>query len=103
MGADLFDVAAEKLESATDLNQLEARGTLRLALKSAGLTAGNVTLAQLRVVFDKVMPAEIENRGVAAAAATCSAVMAEVERAASDSDDAKATELDRIFRRLGNT
>jgi hypothetical protein len=37
MGVDLFDVAAEKLEPATDLNQLEARGTLRLALKSAGL------------------------------------------------------------------
>jgi hypothetical protein len=103
MGADLFDVAAEKLESATHLNQLEARGTLRLALKSAGLTAGSVTLAQLRVVFDKVMPGEIENRGVAAAATTCSAVMAEVERAASDSDDAETTELDRIFRRLGDT
>ena len=102
MGADLFDVAAEKLESATDLNQVEARGTLRLALKSAGLTARNVTLAQLRVVFDKLMPGEIESRGVADVAATCTAVMAEVERAASDSDDVETTEQDRIFRRLGN-
>ncbi len=34
MGADLFDVAPEKLESNTDLNKLEARGALRLALKS---------------------------------------------------------------------
>ena len=102
MGADLFDVAAEKLESATELNQLEARGTLRLALKSAGLTARNVTLAQLRVVFDKVMRGEIESRGVADAAATCTAVIAEVERAASDSDDVETTEQDRIFRRLGN-
>ena len=103
MGADLFDVAAEKLESATDLNQLEARGTLRLALKSAGLTARNLTLAQLRVVFDKVMPGQIESRGVANATATCTAVIAEVGRTASDSGDAEATEADMIFRRLGST
>jgi hypothetical protein len=102
MGADLFDVAAEKLESATDLNQLEARGTLRLALKSAGLTVQNVTLTQLRVVFDKVMPGELENRGIADAAAACTAVIAEVERAAPDSGDAATTEQDRIFGRLGN-
>ena len=102
MAADLFDVAAEKLESATELNRIEARGTLRLALKSAGLSAKNVTLAQLRVVFDKVMPGEVESRGVAAAAATCAAVMAEVERAAADSGDAETTQLDRTFRRLGN-
>lgn len=102
MGVDLFDVAAQKLESATDLNQLEARGTLRLALKSAGLTVRNVTLTQLRVVFDKVMPGELENRGVADAVATCTAVIAEVERAAPDSSDAATTEQDRIFDRLGN-
>ena len=93
MGADLFDVAAEKLESATHLNQLEARGTLRLALKSAGLTARNLTLAQLRVVFDKVMPGEMESRGVEDATATCTAVMAEVRRAASASVASAAPEL----------
>ena len=102
MDAELFDVAAQKLESATDLNRLEARGTLRLALKSAGLTARNVTLAQLRVVFDKVMPGQIESRGVANATATCTAVIAEVERAAPDSGDTEATEADMIFRRLGS-
>jgi hypothetical protein len=95
-------VAAEKLESATDLNQLEARGTLRLALKSAGLTAGNLTLAQFRVVFDKLMPGELESSGVADTTATCTAVMAEVERSAPDSGDAETTEPDMIFRRLGS-
>jgi hypothetical protein len=103
MDADLFDVAAEKLESATDLNRLEARGTLRLALKSAGLTVGSLTLAQLRVVFDKLMRGELESRGVADAAATCTAVMAEVERAAPDSGDTETTtQPDMIFSRLGN-
>jgi hypothetical protein len=102
MGVDLFDVAAERLEAATQLNQLEARGTLRLALKSAGLTAGNLTLAQLRAVFDKLMQAELEGRGVADATATCAAVMVEVERATPDSGDGDTTGPDTIFRRLGS-
>ena len=37
MGAALFDFAADQLEQHTGLSRLEARGTLRIALKDAGL------------------------------------------------------------------
>ena len=56
MDATLFDLAAERLEYHTGFDRLEARGTLRIALKIAGLTAKSVTVGALCVVFVKVMP-----------------------------------------------
>jgi len=59
-----FTTACEALESASSLDRLEARGTVRLALKEAGLDAGTVSPSQLRVVVEKVLPNELESRGV---------------------------------------
>ena len=60
MAADLFDFTAERLEHHTSLDRLEARGTLRIALKAAGLKAKSVSAAQLCVVFEKLMPDELD-------------------------------------------
>jgi hypothetical protein len=57
MDAGYFDRAAERLEHHTGFDRPEARGTLRIALKMAGLTAKSVTAAQLCVVFEKGCPA----------------------------------------------
>jgi hypothetical protein len=97
----LFDIAAERLEESTDMDRLAARGTLRLALKEAGLDAQNLSVAQLRAVFEKLMPKELEARGVADAAATCSAVMNDVASAASTADLGASDSPDEIFKRLG--
>ena len=78
MAADLFDFAAERLEHHTSLDRLEARGTLRIALKLAGLTAKSVTAGQLCVVLEKIMPDELEKRDVNDAAAACSAVIGSI-------------------------
>jgi len=102
MVANLFEIAAEKLEAATELNRLEARGTLRIVLKAAGLDSGTLTLSQLRVVLEKVLPGELEGRDIADTATVCSAVLSEVERVTPDSRDAAATGSDEIFRRLGS-
>ena len=75
MAAALFDFAAERLEHHAGFNRLEARGTLRIALKVAGLDVGSVTAGQLCVVFEKVMPVELEKRGVKNAAEVCGAVI----------------------------
>ena len=53
MATDLFDIAAEKLEGSTDMDRLAARGTLRIALKEAGLDAHKLTIPQLRAVFER--------------------------------------------------
>ncbi len=103
MAAVLFDIAADKLGESTDMDRLAARGTLRLALKQAGLDPQNLTVAQLRAVFEKLMPTELEARGVPDAAATCKAVMDQVANAASTADLEASSSPDEIFKRLGGS
>ena len=59
-----FVVLCEALENESTLDRLEARGTIRLALRQAGLDARSVTAAQLTVVVEKILPTELETRGV---------------------------------------
>ncbi len=100
-GSQAFEWLCEAIEADTSLERLEARGTVRLALKDAGLEAGSVTPAELGVVVQKILPRELRQRGVTNEAALCerySSGLASLEvssvRAPSDSPDA-------IFRRLG--
>ncbi len=65
MGDSLaFTTVCETLESSSSLDRLEARGTVRLALKEAGLEAATVTPSQLRVVVEKLLPGALQTRGV---------------------------------------
>jgi hypothetical protein len=100
MAADLFDFAADRLEHHTSLERLEACGTLRIALKAAGLEPKKLTGAQLQVVFEKVMPGELERRGVSDVRDVCAAVLTDLARAGGAAEDASATSPDEIFRRL---
>jgi len=45
-----FTHICDALESETSFSRIEARGTIRLALKSAGLAANSVTPEQIKVV-----------------------------------------------------
>jgi hypothetical protein len=99
----IFDVAAERLETHSDLDKLEARGTLRLALKSAGLDPGSLSVAQLEVVMDKVMPGELERRGVWKPESVCSAVVADVKQQFGEADATPDTASpESVFRRVGS-
>jgi hypothetical protein len=102
MAADLFDFIAARLEHHTGFDRLEARGTLRLALKSAGLDPKSLTADQLGVVFQKLMPGELEMRGVSNAAAACNAVMDDLANSPAATDTPPARDVDEIFRRLAN-
>lgn len=101
MAADLFDVAADSLEQHTSFSRLEARGTLRIAIKSGGLDLKSLTADQLRVVIEKLMPGELEQRGVSDAASICSRVIGDLENSAAFTDTAPSDDVDGIFRRLG--
>ena len=59
-----FELACGELEHATSLERLEARGTVRLALKETGLEARAVTPHQLVAVLTKVLPQELTDRGI---------------------------------------
>jgi hypothetical protein len=96
----LFDLTAERLEHHTSLGRLEARGTLRLALKEAGLDPKRLTTGELSVVFDKLMVTELERRGVRDPALACRHTLDDVS-SLPKADDARATgRPDEVFRRL---
>ncbi len=102
MADALFDLAADSLEQHSPFDRLEARGTLRIALKAAGLAPNNLTGAQLQVVFEQVMPGELDSRGVSDVQDVCAAVLADLESAGDAAEDASATSPDAIFRRLAD-
>lgn len=95
-----FGWTCEELEKETDLDRLEARGTVRIALKSAGLEAGTVRPDQMKVVIEKVMPGELAARGVDDADAVCARLAERVDRI--DAGEG-AESPDEVFRRLGGS
>ena len=94
-----FDFVCEQLQQETSLDRLEARGTVRLALKQAGLEARSVTPDQMTVVVDKVLPGELESRGIEQAAALCQQVAQGLSGV--DAGEAAVEAPDEVFRRLG--
>ncbi len=96
--AEVFERTSEGLESHTDLARLEARGTVRLALKKAGLDVHTVSVAEMAVVLARVLPAELESRGIADGEQIC----AQLRQALKDVASSPAPETpDSIFGRLG--
>jgi len=67
----IFDFVADAIEQRTDLAKLEARGTLRLALKESGFDADTITAHDMAVVLERVMPAELASRGIDDAESVC--------------------------------
>lgn len=51
-----FEWLCERIEAETALDRLEARGTVRIALKEDGLEAVSVTPGQIAVVLSRVLP-----------------------------------------------
>jgi hypothetical protein len=93
-----FDFVCAELQRATSLTQLEARGTVRLALKAAGLDARNVTATQLGVVLEKKMPGELRGRGCAEPERICARISEQLAGARLTSG---AESPETIFARLG--
>jgi len=95
----LFDAVADDLHARTDLDAITARGTLRLALKSAGLDPKLVTALQMHVVLERVLPRELETRGVRDSQVVCDALAAAVRRVEATATPRDAAPED-IFRRM---
>lgn len=103
MAASVFDFVADELERRTDLAKLEARGTVRLALKEAGLDARTATVEQMGVMLQRVLPKEMRSRGIESAEDVCEAIHTAL-KAQHPSDGAPAGESpEAIFRRLAQS
>ena len=98
--ARAFTHVCETLEGRTQLDRLQARGTVRLALKQAGLDPAFVTILEMSVVVEKVLPAELHSRGVASPESVCSELRASL--ATLPREQAGETP-DSVFERLGGS
>jgi hypothetical protein len=93
-----FDLTCEALERGTSLDRLQARGTVRLALKAAGLDAHDVTPDQMGAVVDKLLPRELKARGVENGDAVCATLKARLV----GMEPSRAAETpEAVFARLG--
>lgn len=94
-----FTLVCEHLERATGLDRPAARGTVRLALKEAGLDAETVTPAQMAVVTEKVLPAELAALRIADVDGHCQTLRGRLKRLLPDGAGEASPEA--VFERLG--
>jgi hypothetical protein len=93
-----FELVCEELEQRSSLGRLEARGTVRLALKQAGLDAAKVMVQQMTVVLREVLPRELETRGLGDPASLCEALAERLSGLDLDADIGDTPEA--VFGRL---
>jgi hypothetical protein len=98
----VFEWTAGALERATTFNSLQARGTVRLALKKAGLEAETVDIEGMTAVLNRVMPRELVKRNIADGETVCAALVSALRvaniTAAAPID--KSSSPEDVFRRM---
>jgi hypothetical protein len=78
--SEVFDLVCEELERSTSLDRLEARGTMRITLKQAGLEPRSVSAQQMSVAVEKLLPGELVSRGVGESDGVCREICAALAR-----------------------
>ena len=73
--SEVFDFVCEQLEQRTNFDRLEARGTVRIALKKAGVEVRTVNIEQMIVVLTKLLPGQLESRAVEDSQLHCDAIL----------------------------
>lgn len=98
MSAGVFDWLAECMEKTTNLDRLQARGALRLALKDAGLDPVQLTRSYAAGVIDQVLPDRLRAMGVEDVASVCDALSRELTTLHAGADESHGAES--LFARL---
>ena len=92
-----FNLVCASLERLTSLSGIEARGTVRLALKEAGFDAREVSARQMYLVLKRILPGELRSRGVQNTDAVCE----ELARSVAGISEAGSDAPDAVFQRMG--
>ena len=99
-GSRVFERVAEELERLSRLSRLEARGTLRIALREAGFMPKSVSPRSMIVVLEKTLPPQLVKRGVREGASICYQIGILVrETMGMESSEGESSE--RVFARIG--
>jgi len=96
----VFDWVCAELEAETELNSLESRGTIRIALKNAGLEAASVSADEMKILLHRVLPAELQARAVENAASLCTSLAERLGKESFESAPRESAEA--VFARLGS-
>jgi hypothetical protein len=99
--SNVFAWVCANLEEATSFSAIEARGTVRIALKKSGLDAAGISAAQMQVVVKRVLPDELVRRGIDDGQDTCDHIAAQLKDQRFDIEVREDTPED-VFARLGN-
>jgi len=70
----VFDFVTEELERTTNLDQMEARGTLRALLKQALFDSKTLNVKQMQMVIDRFLAAHLCRCGVENPESVCEAL-----------------------------
>ena len=97
---EIFDFIADEIEKQTALAKLEARGTVRLALKECGFDPDALTAKQMTVVLELVLPDELTNRGVANADSICSSLATSLKEFGEAVEEQGHASPESVFARL---
>jgi hypothetical protein len=95
----LFNLVTEAMEAESRFNRLEARGTLRIALKTSGLDADTIEPDQMRVVLERILPKELAARGIDAPEALCDRLVQVVRSADQGGAFTRSDAPEDVFRR----
>jgi hypothetical protein len=96
-GSPAFTWTCAEIERTTSLSELVARGTVRLALKQAGLEPQSVSGNEMAIVLREILPQELANRAVADAKRVCGEIAGRILGRNFAGSDAVAD----VFHRLG--
>ena len=98
----VFERAADELERLSRMSRLEARGTLRLALKEAGLLPKTVNARAILIVLERILGPLLTRRGVQDAPEICRSIATVVRGLTSETSyDVETPE--KVFARIGRT
>jgi hypothetical protein len=96
----IFDWVSRELERRTALSRLEARGTLRLVLKHAGLDPTSVSAHQMLVVVERLLPSALSKRKVDSADSLCRVLVDDLRTYAMNAPQADTETAYDVFERL---
>lgn len=96
--AEAFEIACAALQEQTRLDRLEARGTVRLVLKEAGLEPRGATPRELAVAIERLLPEHLEARGEAGRQEFCQQLASRL--AGLDTPELRRDSPEAVFSRL---
>lgn len=101
----LFDAVATALGDETSMDPLAARGTLRLALRKAGLEPRGLDAGAMRAVIERILPDELGVRGIENPAAVCERLASRIPDAAPAAGGTpdRASSAAAVFQRLSGS